>query len=46
MLLTPQSGLRRWGPRAHRVPVYPRVFPHSSMPLSRRTARHERSNCL
>ena len=42
MLLTPESGLWRFAPRAPWVPVYPRVFPHSSTPLSRRTARHER----
>ena len=41
MLLTLESGLWRCAPRAHWVPVYPRVFPHASTPLSRRTARHE-----
>jgi hypothetical protein len=39
MLLTLQSGLERLTPRTHRVPVYPAVFPHSSMPFSRRTER-------
>ena len=40
MLLPSQSGLQRFAPRAHRVPVDPKVFPHASTPLSRRTARH------
>jgi hypothetical protein len=38
MLLTGRSGPHCLAPRAHGVPVYPMVFPHSSMPLSRRTA--------
>jgi hypothetical protein len=33
MLLTLQSGLERLTPQAHRVPVYPTVFPHSDMSL-------------
>ena len=33
MLLTLQSGLERLTPQAHRVPVYPKVFPHSDMSL-------------
>ena len=37
MLLTVCSGPQCLAPRAHRVPVYPKVFPHSYMPLSRRT---------
>src|SRR2546425_4591382 len=37
MLLTLQSGLPCLGPTAHGVPVYSKVFPHSSIALSRRT---------
>ena len=37
MLLTLSSGRQRLTPRAHGVPVYPRVLPHSSCALSRRT---------
>ena len=37
MLLTIWSGPYCLAPRAHRVPVYPTVFPHSYLPLSRRT---------
>jgi hypothetical protein len=33
MLLTRQSGLERLTPQAHRVPVYPTVFPPSDMSL-------------
>src|SRR5215510_8751820 len=33
MLLTLQSGLERLTPQAHRVAVYPTVFPHSDMSL-------------
>jgi hypothetical protein len=33
MRLTLQSGLERLTPQAHRVPVYPTVFPHSDMAL-------------
>jgi len=39
MLLTLQSGLKRLTPKAHRVPGYPTVLPHSPMSLSRRTER-------
>ena len=37
MLLTLSSGRQRLTPRAHGVPVYPRVLPHSYFALSRRT---------
>ena len=37
MLLTIRSGPHCLAPRAHRVPVYPKAFLHSYMPLSRRT---------
>ncbi len=37
MLLTLQSGLESLAPRAHRIPVYSKVFPHSHMPLSHLT---------
>jgi hypothetical protein len=37
MLLTSSSGRRCLAPKTHRVPVYPKAFLHSSMPLSRRT---------
>jgi len=37
MLLTLSSGRQRLAPRAHGIPVYPRVLPHSYFALSRRT---------
>ena len=37
MLLTLQSGLQRFTPRAQSVPAYAQVLRHSSMTLSRRT---------
>jgi hypothetical protein len=37
MLLTWSSGRQRLTPRAHGVPVYPKVLPHSYFALSRRT---------
>jgi hypothetical protein len=37
MLLTVQSGLHSFAPRAQSVPAYAQVFRHSSMTLSRRT---------
>ena len=44
MLLTLQSGLERFTPQAHRVPVYPTVFPHSDMSLhGARSGRCQRS---
>ena len=44
MLLTLQSGLERLTPQAHRVPVYPTVFPHSDMSLhGARSGRWKRS---
>src|SRR3989449_340350 len=39
MLLTLQSGLERFTPKAPWVPGYPMVLPHSPMSLSRRTQR-------
>src|SRR5262249_54209539 len=42
----PIEGLGCLTPTAQWEPVYPKGFPHSSMPLSRRTATQERSNCL
>src|SRR2546426_5512168 len=39
MLLTLRGGPESLAPRAHRIPVYPIVFPHSSIVLSRRTVR-------
>src|SRR2546422_2671244 len=39
MLLTLRGGPESLAPRAHRIPVYPMVFPHSSIVLSRRTVR-------
>src|SRR5213593_2177405 len=39
MLLTLRGGPESFAPRAHRIPVYPMVFPHSSIVLSRRTVR-------
>src|SRR5439155_8793673 len=39
MLLTLRGGPESFAPRAHRIPVYPMVFPHSSTVLSRRTVR-------
>src|SRR6266702_2694360 len=39
MLLTLRGGPESFAPRAHRIPVYPIVFPHSSIVLSRRTVR-------
>ena len=39
MLLTLRGGPESFAPRAHRIPVYPIVFPHSSIVLSRRTGR-------
>src|SRR6266702_8254719 len=39
MLLTLRSGPESLAPRAHRIPVYPMMFPHSSIVLSRRTVR-------
>src|SRR5215831_6645133 len=39
MRLTLRGGPESCAPRAHRIPVYPRVFPHSSTVLSRRTVR-------
>ena len=44
MLLTLQSGLERLTPQAHRVPVYPTVFPHSDMSLhGARSGRYSQS---
>src|SRR6266446_1603748 len=37
--LTMQDGPHRSCPRAQRVPVHPKVFPHSYLPLSRHSAR-------
>ncbi len=37
MLFTFRSGSEGLAPRAHQIPVYPMVFPHSYLPLSRRT---------
>src|SRR2546422_3698753 len=39
MLLTLRGGPESLAPRAHRIPVYPMVFPHSYIVLSRRTVR-------
>src|SRR6266704_1829198 len=39
MLLTLRDGPESLAPRAHRIPVYPIVFPHSYIVLSRRTVR-------
>src|SRR6266705_6972998 len=39
MLLTLRGGPESLAPRAHRIPVYPMVFPHSYTVLSRRTVR-------
>src|SRR6266581_5676665 len=39
MLLTLRGGPESLAPRAHRIPVYPIVFPHSYIVLSRRTVR-------
>src|SRR5256712_2990002 len=39
MLLTLRGGPESLAPRAHRIPVYPIVFPHSSIVLSRRPVR-------
>src|SRR3989454_10499822 len=39
MLLTLRGGPESFAPRAHRIPVYPMVFPHSYTVLSRRTVR-------
>src|SRR6266446_8543437 len=39
MLLTLRGGPESLAPRAHRIPVYPMVFPHSYTVLSRRTGR-------
>src|SRR6266436_6580267 len=37
--LTMQDGPHRSCPRAQRVPVHPKVFPHSYLPLSRHSER-------
>src|SRR5262245_28086427 len=39
MLLTLRGGPESLAPKTHGVPVYLMVFPHSSMPLARRTAQ-------
>src|SRR2546428_12597813 len=40
MLLTLRGDPESLAPRAHRIPVYPMAFPHSSIVLSRRTGRN------
>src|SRR6266446_5931145 len=39
--LTMQDGPHRSCPRAQRVPVHPKVFPHSYLPLSRHSERQQ-----